>query len=134
MLTIEALSSRETNFINTLDKAARMADEIRHPNIEVMLDMKAMSSMPDGIIGITQRFGRRARHFHVNQPSGKGVGTPPAGDDPPHPDLKAALAALIESGYRGWVSCEPFDYNPDPDTVARRQMEALRSVIGTSPA
>jgi sugar phosphate isomerase/epimerase len=125
-LTIEALGPKETDFINTLDESTRMADEIDHPSIGVMLDMKAMSTMPDGIIGTTRRFGGRARHFHVNQPNGKGVGMPTAPDDPPHPDLPATLAALVETGYRGWVSCEPFDYNPDPDTIAQKQIEVLR--------
>jgi sugar phosphate isomerase/epimerase len=126
-LTIEALTPNETNFINTVDEAARLADEIGHPNIDIMIDMKAMSAMPDGIIGTTQRFGGRARHFHANQPSGKGVGMPASEGDPPPPDLPAVLKSLHASGFQGWVSCEPFDYRPDPDTIARVSLEALRS-------
>jgi len=128
-LTIEALTPKETNFLNTLDQAAKLADEINHPNIDVMIDMKAMSGMPDGIVGTTRRFGGRAKHFHANQPSGKGVGMPNGPDDPPAPDLPATLRTLIESGYRGWVSCEPFDYTPDPDTVAKTQIEVLRAAV-----
>ncbi len=128
-LTIEALTPKETDFINTLDESARMADEISHPNIDVMIDLKAMSAMPDGIVGTTRRFGARARHVHANQPSGKGVGMPPAEGDPPPPDLPAVLGTLLECGYRGWVSCEPFDYNPDPDTVAREGIKALRAAM-----
>lgn len=128
-LTIEALGPKETNFINTIDDAARMADEIGHPNIDIMLDMKAMSTMPDGIIGTTKRFGGRARHFHVNQPCGKGVGTTPAPGEEPHPDLPATFRTLKESGFKGWISCEPFDYNPDPDTVAKKQMEAILAAL-----
>jgi sugar phosphate isomerase/epimerase len=127
-LTIEALSPKETNFINTIDEAARMADEIGHTNIDIMLDMKAMSSMPEGILGNVRKYGARAKHFHANQPSGRGVGMPAAADDP-QLNLAEILGTLRETGFKGWVSCEPFDYTPDPDTVARAQIEALRAAV-----
>lgn len=127
-LTIEALAPKETNFINTIDEAARMADEIGHSYIDIMLDMKAMSSMPEGILGNVRKYGARAKHFHANQPSGRGVGMPPAPEDP-QLNLAEILGALRETGFKGWVSCEPFDYTPDPDTVARAQIEALRAAV-----
>jgi len=80
-LCIEGLAPKETNFVQTLDEAAKMADEIGHPNIDVMIDMKAMSSMPDGVVGTIRRFGARAKHCHANHPSGKGIGMPLGADD-----------------------------------------------------
>ena len=41
-------------------------------------------------------------------------------------DFAPILGALKSSGYRGWVSTEPFDYKPDADTVARKALETLR--------
>lgn len=131
-LCIEALAPRETNFINTLADAARMADEIGHPCVDVMLDTKAMSSMPEGVDATIRRFGRRARHFHANEPSGKGAGMPSAEGDPPGVDFTSALAALKATGYQGWVSLEPFDYNPDPTTVARVGLDTLRRALAAS--
>lgn len=126
-LCIEALAPRETNFVQTLDESSRMADEIGHPNIDVMIDVKAISSMPDGVVGTIRRFGARARHFHANHPSGKGVGVPLRGDEGEPLDWPAILQALKESGFTRWVSCEPFDYKPDPTTVAQTAFRTLKA-------
>lgn len=128
-LCIEALGPKETDFINTLDESSRLADEIGSPWIDIMLDLKAMSSMPGGPVENVRRFGARARHFHVNQGSGKGVGMPPGPEDASAPDLRTVLAALQASGYDDWVSCEPFDYTPDPDTVAEAALKALNAAM-----
>ncbi len=128
-LCIEALAPKETSFIQTLDESTQLAEDIGHPNIDVMLDVKAMSSMLDGVIGTIGRFGKRARHFHANHPSGKGVGMPlQAGDGEPI-DWPAVLAALRGSGFAGWVSCEPFDYTPDATTVAETAYRTLRGAL-----
>ncbi|GMV95673.1 MAG: sugar phosphate isomerase/epimerase [Phycisphaerae bacterium] len=128
-LCIEALAPKETNFLNTAEEAARLADEIGHTHVDIMLDTKAMSSMPEGVVGTIRRFGRRARHFHANEPSGKGAGMPPAPGDPPGADFRAALAELQAVGFEGWVSLEPFDYHPDPTTVAEVGLRTLRQAL-----
>jgi len=128
-LCIEALAPAETNFIQTLDESTRMADEIGHPNIDVMIDCKAMSTMPDGLVGTIERFGARARHFHANEAGGKGVGMPVAPDEPPAIDWDRTMAALVATGFDRWVSLEPFDYNPDPTTVARTGLEVIRNAL-----
>ncbi len=119
---IEALSPAETNIIQTAAEAAALADEVSAPGIDIMIDVKAMASMPDGILGTIKQFGARAKHVHANDPSRHGPGM---GDEPV--DFKPILAALSDSGYRGWVSVEPFIYDPDPDTVARTAINTLRA-------
>jgi sugar phosphate isomerase/epimerase len=44
-------------------------------------------------------------------------------------DVSAILKALQDSGFNGWVSTEPFDYNPDPTTVARTALETLKKSL-----
>lgn len=123
----EALSPKETNFINTIEQAAALVDAIDHPNVDVMLDVKAMASMPDGIEATVRKYGSRARHFHANEPNGKGPGMVTRGLD-----FATVLDALFTTGYEGWVSVEPFDYTPDPDTVAKTACRTLREA-GTPP-
>ncbi|HSW44839.1 MAG TPA: sugar phosphate isomerase/epimerase family protein [Phycisphaerae bacterium] len=133
-LCIEALAPAETNFIQTLDESTKLADEIGHPNIDVMIDCKAMSSMPDGVVGTIRRFGKRAKHFHANEAGGKGVGMPIGPGEPPAIDFAAVMKALVETGYDRWVSVEPFDYKPDPTTVARTAIETLKSALASAKA
>jgi sugar phosphate isomerase/epimerase len=123
-ICVEALSTAETNIIMTADEAAALADEVNAPGIDIMIDVKAMATMPDGVVGTIKRFGARAKHVHANDPSRHGPGM---GDDPA--DFKPILAALAESGYRGWVSAEPFIYEPDPDTVARTAIKTLKAAV-----
>ena len=86
-----------------------------------------MSSMPDGVEGTIRRFGGRAKHCHGNEPSGKGVGMPIAEGDAPSLDFQAVFKALADSGYNRWVSVEPFDYTPDPTTVAGTAIKTLKA-------
>ena len=123
-LCVEALSPTETNIITTVDQAAALADEVDADGIDIMIDVKAMASMPEGIVGTIAKHGGRAKHVHANDPSRHGPGM---GDEPA--DFEPILAALAESGYRGWVSVEPFIYEPDPDTVARTAIETLRAAM-----
>ncbi|HEX6986838.1 MAG TPA: TIM barrel protein, partial [Planctomycetaceae bacterium] len=46
-----------------------------------------------------------------------------------HLDVRAAVAALREIGYDGYLSAEAFPY-PDPDAAARQTVRAFRYFIG----
>jgi sugar phosphate isomerase/epimerase len=129
IICFEALAPAETNFIQTAEEAAKLADEIGHPNINIMLDMKAMSSMPDGPVGTIRTLGHRAKHVHANHPSGKGAGMPLGPDDGEDLDYAAISSALKNAGYNRWVSLEPFDYTPDPKTVAETGLKTLEDAM-----
>ena len=121
-ICFEALRPEETNFVNTGEQAMQLVRQVDHPNVGIMLDVKAMWAMPDGIVGTIRRFGRVARHVHANDPSGCGPGMNGI-------DFGPIMQALRESGFDGWVSVEPFDYRPDADTVARMAIETLRKAM-----
>ena len=118
-LFLEPLSPAETNFVNTVEEARDLVAAIAHHRVGYMLDCKAMSAMPGGIVGTIRHHGKSAGHFHANEPSGlaPGMGTT---------NFAEILGCLNDSGYLGWVSAEPFDYSPDSDTVARAALDALR--------
>lgn len=121
----EALSPLETNFINTAEQAVQFVEAIGEPDaVGIMLDVKAMSFMPGGPVQNLQRFGALARHLHVNDPKGFGPGMSDY-------DYVPVLRAAKQAGYNGWVSAEPFDYAPDPDTVARTVLATLKDAMRT---
>lgn len=119
----EALSPKETNFINTAEQALQFAQAIGQPDaVGIMLDVKAMSFMLGGPDKNLERFGSIARHLHVNTPDGHGPGLADY-------DFAAVLRAAKRAGFSGWVSAEPFDYTPDPDTVARTIIATLKAAV-----
>jgi sugar phosphate isomerase/epimerase len=118
-LLLEPLNPAETTFLRTVEEALELRQAIDSPAVGYILDVKAMSGMPEGIPGTLARHGAGAGHFHANEPGGKGPGMGAL-------DFRPIIAALKASGYRGWVSTEPFDYAPDADTVARAALRTLR--------
>ncbi len=123
-LLLEPLHPADTNFLRTVEEAKSLAEAIHHPSVGYILDTKAMSGMPSGILGTLGMHGKGAGHFHANEPSGLGPGMGTV-------DFKPILKALKESGYAGWISTEPFDYKPDSHTVARTALRTLREGLGT---
>src|SRR5581483_4341653 len=118
-LCLEPLGADETNFINTCAEAESLVARIDHPCVALHLDVKAMSTEPGPIVDLIRRHGRRAGHFHANDPNRRGPGFGEI-------DFGPIFAALVQSGYNRWVSVEVFDFSPDPETVARGSIEYMR--------
>jgi sugar phosphate isomerase/epimerase len=117
-LCLEPLSPPEADFINTCAEAVEILDRIDHPNFVLHLDVKAMAT--DGPAPeLIRRYAPRTGHFHANDPNRCGPGF---GDT----DFVPIFRALRDSGYRGWVSVEVFDYKPDPETIARESIRYMR--------
>ena len=59
-------------------------------------------------------------HFHVNDPNlyGPGMG---------ELDYAPIVKAIHDIGWDKWLSVEVFKYDPDPETIARRSIEYLKS-------
>ena len=121
---LEALTKADTNFINTIDQALKMVDEINHPNFQTMLDCRSIHASAESalprVLKETLETGK-LKHVHVNDPNGRGPGF---GDLQFEPLLKI----LHEADYPGYISVEVFDFNPDPQTVAARSMGYLHGI------
>ncbi|MDP6115767.1 MAG: sugar phosphate isomerase/epimerase family protein [Planctomycetota bacterium] len=121
-LLMESLPAPECNFIQTLDDAMKMVDEVGHPNFQMMVDVKSMSAegkpLDEMILGV----GDKLKYVHANDANRRGPGF---GDT----DFRPVLGALAQMGYEGYVSVEVFDYSPDPVTIARESLNHLKTVL-----
>ena len=68
---LEALTAADTNFINTIDQALKMVDEIDHPNFQTMLDCRSIHASAESelprVLKETLETGK-LKHVHVNDP------------------------------------------------------------------
>jgi sugar phosphate isomerase/epimerase len=117
---LEPLSPPEADFINTCAEAQAILDQLAHPAFALHLDVKAMSTEDAPTPDVIRRHGRAAGHFHANDVNRRGPGFGAT-------DFVPIFQALKDSGYRGWVSVEVFDYAPDPVTIAQDSIRYMRA-------
>jgi sugar phosphate isomerase/epimerase len=126
---IEPLAARETDYLNTIEDAAAVVEDIASPAVRTMIDCSAIAYqrvdplaevfdawLPTGLIG----------HIQVNDPNRRGPGE---GDLPFAP----VIAAMKRNGYVGWVAVEPFVYQPDGPACAARAAGYLRGLLEATP-
>jgi sugar phosphate isomerase/epimerase len=123
---IEPLSRSTTNFINTVEEACRLVKEIRHPNFKMVFDCRSASAQEESVTEalIQALDSRYLCHVHVNDANGNGPGF---GETRFSPILKT----LIKSSYRGYISVEVFQADPDPLTIASRSIGYLKGILET---
>ena len=120
-LCIEPLAPAETDFINTVSAGMEMVRQINHPNFKIHLDVKAMSSEPTSVAEVIRSVrSEDIGHFHVNDPNLYGPGMGDA-------DYTPIAEAVKDIGWDKWLSVEVFKYDPDPETIARKSIEYLKS-------
>ncbi|MEQ1826902.1 MAG: sugar phosphate isomerase/epimerase family protein [Pirellula sp.] len=120
-IAVEPLGPQEGNFLNHAHQARTLIDRIGSPQVQLHLDVKAMSSEGTPIDSIIRDHADIMIHFHANDPNRLGPGM---GDVDQRPIFKA----LQEIHYQGWVSVEVFDYSPGVETILRESMANMLSV------
>lgn len=98
-LAIEPINRYETEIINTLAEAARMASEVNSESVKIMADTFHMNIEEVSVTEALQQFGRMLVHFHVadNNRLAPGKG---------HLDFASIISGLKEIGYDRYVSAE----------------------------
>ncbi len=122
-LAFEPLGPIETDFLNTVEQSLELVRRLDHPNFQLNIDVKAMSSEPKPIPDVIRAAAGHIAHVQVNDPNLLGPGM---GDVQYEP----IIAALREVGYDGWLSVEAFDFRPGPEPIARKSIEYLKRVVG----
>ncbi len=123
-IAIEPLGHEEGNFLNTAADGRKLQAMIDSPQVQLHLDVKAMSDEPTPIPQIIRDNADAMIHFHANDPNRQGPGM---GDV----DFVPIFAALREIGYDDWVSVEVFDYTPG---VERLVTESMRNMLAAQAA
>jgi len=127
---IEPLGAPETNFINTVEEAAALVDDIGSPAFKTMIDTKAAAhgeALP--VAGLIERWmptGALA-HIQFNDPNARGPGQGALG-------FAGIVRALRRTGYDGYIAMEPFDYYPDGQACAARAAGYVRGLLEATEA
>ena len=123
ILCMEPLASQHTNFINTPAAAVEMVKAVDNPNFQIILDVTSTAAenldMPTQI----RKYAEHVAHFHTNDDNGY---LPGSGNV----DYPPIIEALKEINYTGYLSTEVFNFEPDPETIARRSIEFLQPLVG----
>jgi len=122
IVCLEPLGRKETNFINTAEEAISFIRSMNHPNLKLILDVKAMSDEGRPYGEIIRKSAGYLRHFHANDENLLGPGF---GDV----DYTPIIMALKEGSFHGFVSVEVFDFSPGPEAIARKSIEYLKRFI-----
>jgi D-psicose/D-tagatose/L-ribulose 3-epimerase len=141
-LAMEPLNRFETYFLNTVEDAVRLCDEVAHPNVGVLVDTFHANIEEKNIAAAYRKAARHLKHVHTCE---NDRGAPGSG----HVEWNDVFAALREIGYDGWLTIESFgfalggisaaasiwrDLAPTPDAIAFEGVKFLKSRMSAAVA
>ncbi len=103
-LAIEPLNRFETFFLNTAADAARLCDEVGHPQVGILFDTFHANIEEKHVGDAIAACGSHLKHVHTCE---NDRGTPGKGHVP-WPEVFSALRAMQ---YDGWLTIESFGFN-----------------------
>ena len=98
---IEPLRRQESNIINTGAEALRLVDEVKHPNVKMIIDYYHLR-MENENLDIVDRAREHVVHLHFANPNGRRW--PKSADENPESGRFSQLVKQI--GYTGGLSIE----------------------------
>lgn len=102
-LAIEPLNRFETYFLNTAADAARLAEDVNHPNVGILFDTFHANIEEKNIADGYRAIGRHVRHVHTCE---NDRGIPGSG----HVEWDDVFRALRDINYGGWLTIESFGF------------------------
>jgi sugar phosphate isomerase/epimerase len=119
-IAIEPLGPEEGNFLNTATEGRHLIERVGSPQVQMHLDVKAMSCEAKPVTEIIREFADLMIHFHANDPNRQGPGMGSV-------DFAPIMKTLADVRYDGWVSVEVFDYTPGVEKLVRESLVNLRA-------
>jgi sugar phosphate isomerase/epimerase len=133
---LEPLQVQVTDVLNTLDEARTMIRALGSSRIASMLDFHNSQDELEPWARLIAAHADIIRHVHLNEVDGHHP-TLVARPGRACSDYAAALVALAEIGYDGWVSLETFHAAESPETVlveARAFLDSVTSAPQGAPS
>ncbi len=121
-ILVEALPSRDTDVVTSVDEAAAVVRKINSPGVRTMFDTHNAVEETEPHSVLVDRHFELIRHIHVNEMDGRHPGTGSY-------DFKPVFEVLARGGYNGWVSLEAFDFSYGAETIANDSLRYLESQI-----
>lgn len=115
-ILLEALSSDQTDVVNTLAEARALVEGIGSPGVGGMFDFHNVGDETDAWEDLIRKHSDFIAHVHINEMDGRNPGSGTS-------DYGPAFDALGAIRYSGWVSMEVFDKPADPEATIREAME-----------
>jgi protein FrlC len=114
----------DSNIVESGGDALRLMREVDLPNVKVMFDTFHVLYRNEVLSDYVEELRQHLRYVHVAE---RGRLAPGDGDT----DFRSMIAALKDAGYNGFLSVEAgFNRRDvDPDAVARRAHDYLRSIL-----
>lgn len=117
-ILIEALSSKMTNVINTLQEAQELISGIGSPSILSMFDFHNCSDEEKPWHQLIEEYFEIIQHVHLNEVDGNYPGTGKS-------DFVPAFKVLKERNYSGWVSLEIFHFDDPPEKILASTQQVI---------
>ncbi|MFL6465955.1 MAG: sugar phosphate isomerase/epimerase family protein, partial [Bryobacteraceae bacterium] len=104
IIALEPLNRYETYFLNTAEDAAKLCQEINHPQVGILFDTYHANIEEKSIPEAIAQAAPYLRHFHSCE---NDRGTPGSG----HIDWPPIFKALQAAHYNGWLTIESFGFS-----------------------
>ena len=125
VLLYEPLNRYETNLFNRLEDTAGWLEAESLGNVRILADFFHMNLEEACPADAIRAAGRWIGHVHFADSNRRAMGMG-------HSDGAALVEALRDAGYAGFLSAEILPL-PDPDTAARRTVDAIRDLLPHPP-
>ncbi len=122
-ILIEPLDKSQTNVVNTLAQAAKVAEMVDHPAIDLIFDFHNTKDETESFETLVKKYYDQIQHVHVQEMDGQYLGTGDAVNE-----YVSTFQLLKDLAYDKWVSLEVFDFSPGGEKIARESMKVLKQI------